>query len=74
MEGDITNLGTFLDKHDITKRDFSQESGVNERTVYQLCKDPNHFPRFRTVRKVMEVVRRIDPEAKASDFFDTTVP
>ena len=74
MERNITNLGKFLEKHEYTKRDFSKESGVNESTVLHLCNKPTHFPRYKTIRRVMEVVRRIEPEAKASDFFDIKVP
>lgn len=74
MERNITNLGKFLEKHRYTKRAFSKESGVNESTVLDLCNKTNRFPRYQTIRRVMEVVRRIEPKAKASDFFDIKVP
>lgn len=40
----------------------------------QLYKDPSHFPRSKTIKRVMDVVSRIEPEAQVSDFFDTTMP
>lgn len=69
MERDKTNLGKFLDNHDISIREFSLKSGVNESTMKQLCIEPSHFPRSKTIRRVMDVVRRIEPEAQISDFF-----
>ncbi|MCA1062996.1 hypothetical protein QTG56_14895 [Rossellomorea sp. AcN35-11] len=74
MDRELTNLGKFLEKYEYTKREFSQESGVNESTIIKLCKDPSHFPIPKTIRKVMEVVRRIEPDVKASDFFDIKAP
>ncbi|MCA1062997.1 hypothetical protein LCL98_06080 [Rossellomorea aquimaris] len=40
----------------------------------QLYKDPSHFPRSKTIKRVMDVVSRIEPEAQVSDFFDITMP
>ena len=74
MEREITNLGKFLEKHEYTKTKFSQESGVSISAIMHLCNKPNRFPKYQTIRRIMEVVRRIDPEAKASDFFDIKVP
>jgi predicted transcriptional regulator len=65
-----SKLGRFIDKHGYTVQDLSKASKVNRNTVGKLCSDPDYSPTTSTVKKIMNAIRKIDPAAKADDFFD----
>lgn len=65
-----SKLGKFLDKHKIDQEWLVRQSGLGRNTVGDLANRNDRSPTTRTIQKIMKVVRKIDPNAKAEDFFD----
>ncbi|MGO4887052.1 helix-turn-helix domain-containing protein [Anaerobacillus sp. MEB173] len=67
-----SKLGKFLDKNGISQEWLIKKSGLGRNTISRLCSgDSDHEPTARTIKKVMNVIRKeIDPNAKSDDFFD----
>lgn len=65
-----SKLGEFLDYHKITQSNAAGRAGVNKETMSRLCNDDSYIPAFRTVSKIMRVVREVDSGVKISDFFN----
>jgi putative transcriptional regulator len=65
-----TKFGKFLDKNSVTSVEFSEESGVTRKTVGKACNDKDYIPRQDVMKKIMSAARKIDPNAKMSDFWN----
>jgi predicted transcriptional regulator len=65
-----SKVGKFIQKHGYTVQDLSKESKVNRNTIGKVCSDSNYMPTATTIKKIMKAIRKIDPNAKAGDFFD----
>jgi len=65
-----SNLGRFLDKHSISTVEFSKESKVNRKTLGEACNDSYFIPSSGVIKKILKVVRKIEPDKKMSDFWD----
>lgn len=65
-----SKLGKFIAKHGYTIQDLSEVSKVNRNTVGKICSDSNYLPSAKTIKKIMTAIRKLDPNAKADDFFD----
>ncbi|WLR44497.1 XRE family transcriptional regulator (plasmid) [Bacillus carboniphilus] len=64
-------LQKFLDVHGIPKKYLIQKSGLSKNTIGDLTAvEPKHTPTAKTIKKIMRVIKEIDPKAKADDFFD----
>ncbi|WP_202080637.1 helix-turn-helix domain-containing protein [Caldalkalibacillus salinus] len=47
-----TKFGRFLDERDIYQKDFAEASGISNKTVSKLCKDPLYTPRYVQFMKI----------------------
>lgn len=65
-----SKLGKFFDKHSISTVELSKESKVNRKTLGEACNDDEFIPSPGVMRKILKVVRKIDPDKKMSDFWD----
>jgi predicted transcriptional regulator len=65
-----SKIGKFIAKHGYTIQDLSKVSKVNRNTLGKICSDPNYLPTVKTIKKIMTAIRKIDPNAKMSDFWD----
>lgn len=65
-----TKLGKFIDRLGYTQQDLEKEAKVNKTTVTKLCNDDDYIPSQTVMKKVLEAVRKIKPEAKMNDFWD----
>jgi transcriptional regulator with XRE-family HTH domain len=65
-----SKLGRWLDRQGYTQEDLTKESKVSRNTVSRICSDPDYLPTAKSIQKVMRAIRKIDPDAKADDFFD----
>lgn len=65
-----SKLGKWIDKNGYTQEDLVKEAKVSRNTVSKACSDPDYIPSPTVMKKILNAVRRIDPSAKADDFFD----
>ncbi|MGA6841325.1 XRE family transcriptional regulator [Priestia megaterium] len=65
-----SKLGKFLDRHKIDQEWLVRQSGLGRNTIGDLANSNDRSPTTRTIQKIMKVIRKIDPNAKADDFFD----
>lgn len=65
-----TKLRKFLDEHGFTQEDLVHSSKVSRNTVSKACTDKEYIPSSGVMKKLLNAVRKVDPGAKASDFWD----
>ncbi|OHX43439.1 helix-turn-helix domain-containing protein [Cytobacillus oceanisediminis] len=65
-----SKLGKFISKHGYTIQDLSEASKVNRNTLGKVCSDKNYIPSQKTMQKILKAIRKLDPNAKMSDFWD----
>jgi predicted transcriptional regulator len=64
-----SNLGKWLDERGISQEWLISKSKVSRTTISELAAGKRQ-PTLVTIKKIMKVIREIDPAAKADDFFD----
>lgn len=65
-----SKLGKWLDKRGITQEWLVSKSKVNRTTISKIASDSDYSPTLPTIKKIMKVIREVDPGAKVDDFFD----
>lgn len=65
-----SKLGKLINKHGYSVQDLSKASKVNRNTIGKICSDSKYLPTASTIKKIMQAIRKIDPNAKVDDFFD----
>ncbi|WLR41413.1 helix-turn-helix transcriptional regulator [Bacillus carboniphilus] len=65
-----SKLGKWLDKKGLEQRDLAKASKVSPNTITKACNDKDYVPRQDVMKKLLKAVRKIDPNAKMSDFWD----
>ncbi len=65
-----TKFGKWLDKRGITQEWIVRKTKISSNTISKIASDKNYSPSLKTIKKIMKVVREVDPNAKAEDFFD----
>jgi transcriptional regulator with XRE-family HTH domain len=66
-----SKLGKWLDRNGLTQSWLAKESKVNRNTINALSSGSSaQEPQQRTLDKVMKAIKKVDPDARPSDFFD----
>jgi len=65
-----SKFGKFVDRKGLTQKEIAEMGKLGKNTVTKLCTDPNYRPRGDTFKKIIRVLKKIDPNAKVDDFFD----
>ena len=66
-----SKLGKWLDDRGISQQWLAKTSKVSRSTVSELCKgDAEHAPTQSTIKRIMNALRKIDPNAKVEQFWD----
>jgi transcriptional regulator with XRE-family HTH domain len=65
-----SKLGKLIDQHGYTQEELREESGVSRNTVSKACNDPDYVPAPTVLKKLMKAIRKLDPGAKADDYFN----
>lgn len=67
-----SRFGKWLDSHreEYNQLEFGEAAGVSKDTITKACSDDSFIPSAIVMRKVMAVVKRIDPGKRSSDFWD----
>lgn len=66
-----SKLGKWLDERGINQQWLVKEANVSKDTISKLCKDDDASDSitFKTARKVLKAIRKIDPAVKVDDFW-----
>ncbi|MFD0827087.1 helix-turn-helix domain-containing protein [Neobacillus sp. M.A.Huq-85] len=64
-----SRLGRWLDSRGISQEWLVSKSKVSRTTISELCADKRD-PTVGTIKKIMKVIREVDPNARPDDFFD----
>jgi transcriptional regulator with XRE-family HTH domain len=65
-----SKLGRWMDKKGLDQKDLAKESKVSKNTVTRACNDKEYIPRQDVMKKLLKAIRKVDPNAKMSDFWD----
>jgi transcriptional regulator with XRE-family HTH domain len=65
-----TALGKWLDRNGFTQEDLVNEANLNRDTVSKACSDVNYIPSGKTMKKILNAVRKYDSEISAEDFWN----
>lgn len=65
-----SKLGKWLDKRGITQEWLSTKTKIHRGTISKIASDKDYSPTLPTIKKIMKVIREVDPAAKTDDFFD----
>lgn len=65
-----TKFADFLRKYEYSISKFADESNVNRMTIGKLCSNKEYIPSPIIQKKVMEVVRKHDPDKQVIDFWE----
>lgn len=63
-------LGKWMDRRGIKQEWLTKESGLSKKTVSAVCNEDGHIPNGRTMQKIVQALRTVDPSVKASQFWD----
>ncbi len=64
-----TPLGEWLDKKGIPQEWIVKETKLNKFTISKLANKTDHIPSGRTMKKILQALRKIDPNIKQDDFW-----
>jgi predicted transcriptional regulator len=65
-----SNLGKWLDQKGLEQQDLAKIANVSKNTVTKACSDKDYIPRQDVIIKLLKAIRKVDPQAKMSDFWD----
>lgn len=65
-----SKLGKWLDSRGLSQQELGKEAKVSKNTLSRVSNDPEYIPRRDVMKKILDAIRKIDPEAKMSDFWD----
>ena len=65
-----SKLGKWIDQNSYTQQDLVKATKLDKGTISKLCNDSSYIPNGKTIRKIMDVLKKIDRKLKTDDFFD----
>jgi hypothetical protein len=63
-------LGKWLDKRGIPQEWLIKETGLHKTTVGDLTNNDERIPSGRTMKKILDALRKYDPTLKQDDFWN----
>lgn len=71
LEKKRSKLGEWLDARGITQEWLAKKAGLSRNTVSALASgDSNQLPTARTMTKILNALREIDPNIKVEDIWE----
>jgi transcriptional regulator with XRE-family HTH domain len=65
-----SKLGKWMDKKGLDQQDLAKAAKVSKNTVSKACNENDYIPRQDVMKKILAALRKIDSNAKMSDFWD----
>jgi len=64
-----SKVGEWLDSKGKSQKWLTLNAKISEDTATRVCSDPHYIPGNSTKKKVLSVIREIDPEKQHDDFW-----
>lgn len=64
-----SKLGQWLDKHGLSQKWLEQQTKLSDETISRLANKQEATPNARTMKKILEAVRKKDPKLRQDDFW-----
>jgi predicted transcriptional regulator len=64
-----TKLGKWLDRRGISQSWLMKKTGLNKNTIGDLTGNGDRSPNQRTMKKILQALREVDPNVKSDDFW-----
>ena len=65
-----SKLGKWMDKNGFEQQDLAKTAKISKNTVSKVCNEKDYIPRQDVMKKILKAIRRVEPNAKMSDFWD----
>ncbi|MCQ6275904.1 helix-turn-helix transcriptional regulator [Bacillus sp. V3B] len=65
-----SKLGKWMDKRGLDQQDLAKAARVSKNTISKACNEKDYIPRQDVIKKLLTAIRKIDSNAKMSDFWD----
>jgi transcriptional regulator with XRE-family HTH domain len=65
-----SKLGKWMDKKGLEQQELAKVAKVSRNTVSKACNEADYVPRHDVIKKLLNAIRKIDPNVKMSDFWD----
>ena len=65
-----SKFGRWLDSLGVEQEEFCEKSKVSRNTISKLCNDKEYIPSPKVMKKIMDIVRKLDSSKRMDDFFD----
>jgi len=64
-----SKLGRWLDHRGVSQQWLADKAGVGRNTVGELASGDDRAPNARTMQKILNALRTVDPNVKADDIW-----
>jgi predicted transcriptional regulator len=65
-----SKLGKWMDQNGLEQQELAKIAKVSQNTVTKACREKEYVPRQDVIKKLLKAIRKVDPNAKMSDFWD----
>jgi len=65
-----SKLGKYLMNKGYNQTEIVKVTKMDRKTVSKIYNDSNYIPSGTTIKKIMNVLKKIDPKLKVEDFFN----
>ncbi|GED35014.1 hypothetical protein BCE02nite_61550 [Brevibacillus centrosporus] len=64
-----SKLGKWLDRRGVKQKWLAKEAELNKATITRVTSSDEYTPNLRTIKKILQALRKIDPNVKQDDFW-----
>jgi transcriptional regulator with XRE-family HTH domain len=65
-----SKLGKWMDRRGLDQQDLAKAARVSKNTISKACNEKEYIPRQDVIKKLLTAIRKVDSNAKMSDFWD----
>jgi len=65
-----SKFGKWIDQKGIKQQWIAEKSGVSRSTISQLANEEERMPTLKNAKKIINVLKEIDPNVNQDDFWD----
>jgi transcriptional regulator with XRE-family HTH domain len=65
-----TPIGKWIDRNQWSQEKLREKSRVSRDTISRMCNDKNYIPGPTVKKKILDTIRKVEPNIKSSDFWD----
>lgn len=65
-----SRLGKWLDRRGITQQWLARQTNLNRATISRIASEDEYTPNLRTMQKILQALRQVDPKVIQNDFWE----